>query len=112
MSILVIESLDQYDLHLPPALSAYLNTNMPRLQTLFVSFIPRDPTRLDYPTSEWGLQTANGLFGPSGMQANVVMSMRWKPDCEDFEARHLGLPGWQRVDADKWERLREILSVT
>jgi len=109
ISLQIIESLAQYDLQLSPNLSSYLNTNVPNLQTLFISFIPRDPTRLDYPTLDWGLQTPERFFGPSGMKAKVVMNMRWEPDCDQFEFEHLGIPGWQCLDAAGWEGLREIL---
>lgn len=78
MGIQIIESLTQYDLVLPPSLSSYLNTNMPNLRTLFISFVPRDPTRLDYLKLGWSLQTSDRLVGPSNMRMQVVMSMNGK----------------------------------
>ncbi len=43
------------------------------------------------------------------MEAKVVMSTRLEPDCEHVEFEHLGILGWQCIDTDNWEGLREIL---
>lgn len=110
ISIQVIGSLNRHNRSLSPNLSTYLNTNIPDLQILFISYIPREPNHLDL----WWLpdrssQTVESFSGPKRLKARVLMSMRWESDCNQFELERLGTPGWQCIDADNWDGLREIL---
>ncbi|CAD6589615.1 MAG: hypothetical protein ASARMPREDX12_003904 [Alectoria sarmentosa] len=76
----------------------YLSTNLPNLKTVFLTLIPRDPTRSHtVGHHQWGQQTEDFLSSLGTWKATVVLSLQWKEDCDYFESKYVGLRGWRCI---------------
>ena len=74
----------------------------PNLRELFVELWPRDPTRtlkgdrsVRRDDRSWGEQTLRLLDALQGLNARVVLQLRWESDCERFEREYVGVRGWR-----------------
>ena len=79
---------------------------LPNLRTLFIELWPRNPAREDRHDRAWGDQTLCLLEALRGVNATVVLELRWKIDCERFEEQYVGEQGWQirsEREGEKWE---------
>lgn len=93
-----IVDIDARDVPTPSTtFGTYLSTNLPNLKTVFLTLIPRDPTRSHTFGYKWGQQTEDFLSSLGTWKATVVLSLRWKEDCDYFESRYVGIRGWRCI---------------
>ena len=81
-------------------LGAYLSDNLPNLQKLFLTLIPRDPVWVPQhlvltDVSQW-TQSEQFLSSLGDLKATVVLSLR-SMDCEYFESKFVGVRGWRYI---------------
>ena len=97
MAIEFVDSHTPYILDTWTTFGAYLSTNLPNLKTVFFTLIPRDPTRGDQFGYQWGQQTEHFLSSLGNLKATVILSLRWKEDCDYFEDKYAGIRGWRCI---------------
>lgn len=85
----------------------YLSTNLPNLKTVFLTLIPRDPTRNDFRNDlldfQWGQETEAFLSNLGDWKATIILYLRWEEDCDYFEEKYVGDRGWRCIRRDEDE---------
>ena len=76
---------------------AYLSTNLPNLKTVFLTLIPRNPTRINVRDWEWGQPIEDFLSCLGDSKATIILNLRWREDCDYFEGKHVGTRGWRCI---------------
>ena len=84
----------------------YLSTNLPNLKSVFLTLIPRDPTRNHFFDTQWGQETEAFLSNLGDWKATIILYLRWEEDCEYFEENYVGDRGWRciRRSEDEYQR--------
>ena len=95
--------VDFVDEHSPSPSSttfgSYLSANLPNLRTVFLTLIPRDPRPNCRNLSDfrWGQHIKDFLFSLGDLKATVILTLRWKNDCDYFEKEYVGSRGWRCI---------------
>lgn len=89
-------------------LSAFLNTQMPSVRTLYLTIHPRYPTPFRWPFHpsrlSWGEKAKSILQEVESLNARVLLSLRWRDDCTVFENRYAARWGWKKIELGQtWE---------
>ena len=89
-------------------LSAFLNTQMPSVRTLYLTIHPRypEPYRWRFHPSRlsWGEKAKSILREVESLNARVLLSLRWRDDGTVFENRYAARWGWKKIELGQtWE---------
>lgn len=110
-------AIEFVDSHAPDVLGpsttfgTYLSTNLPNLKIVFLSLIPRNPTRYDQLDYQWGQETEHFLSSLSDLKATIILNLRWKEDCEYLEEKYVGVRGWRCIRRSEDQDELELRSV-
>lgn len=78
----------------------YINTTFPNLRILEIDLWPRDPTRADRGSREWGEQSDDLIKSLHNLEARARLRLRWAADCERFEREYVREGGWKCIWKD------------